>query len=158
MRFIVELFFFFPRLFKYSKRGFAVAVPDLDKSRVNQRLLGPTATPSQFQGLAKLLVYDHRLSNPVPFYGYPYHDTQLFSASALPKLKHITRPDAAERPESRRMKPSPTTTATSSSPGDPGSRPRPSSTSTLRRPFAHHWPPFCGRSFGFGAQLALYPD
>lgn len=57
------------RLFKYSKRGFAVAVPDLDKSRVNQRLLGPTATPSQFQGLAKLLVYDHRLSNPVPFYG-----------------------------------------------------------------------------------------
>ena len=64
------MFFFFPRLFKYSKRGFAVAVPDLDKSRVNQRLLGPTATPSQFQGLAKLLVYDHRLSNPVPFYGY----------------------------------------------------------------------------------------
>jgi hypothetical protein len=57
------------RLFKYSKRGFATLVPDLDKSRINQKLLGPTATPSQFQGLAKLIVYDHRLSNPVPFYG-----------------------------------------------------------------------------------------
>eukprot|EP01121_Diplochlamys_sp_Union-15-3_P004173 TRINITY_DN1416_c0_g1_i7.p1 TRINITY_DN1416_c0_g1~~TRINITY_DN1416_c0_g1_i7.p1 ORF type:complete len:801 (+),score=218.27 TRINITY_DN1416_c0_g1_i7:736-3138(+) len=53
------------RLFKYSKRGFCVAVPNLDKARVNPYIFNKTLRETQ--GLSKLLLYDHKaqsLSSP----------------------------------------------------------------------------------------------
>lgn len=46
------------RLFKYSKRGFAVAVPNLDKSRVDTRIFSKDF--KQVSGLAKLVLYDFK--------------------------------------------------------------------------------------------------
>eukprot|EP01127_Copromyxa_protea_P013859 TRINITY_DN376_c0_g1_i1.p1 TRINITY_DN376_c0_g1~~TRINITY_DN376_c0_g1_i1.p1 ORF type:complete len:888 (+),score=171.53 TRINITY_DN376_c0_g1_i1:42-2666(+) len=46
------------RLFKYSKRGFAVAVPKLDKSRVDIRLFSKDFR--EVAGLAKLVLYDFK--------------------------------------------------------------------------------------------------
>lgn len=45
------------RLYKYGKRGFAAAVPDLDKARVDAVIFDRKR--SDLQGLAKLLHYDH---------------------------------------------------------------------------------------------------
>jgi hypothetical protein len=45
------------RLFKYSKRGFAVAIPNLDKSRINSTLF--EFNVREVKGLAKLLIYDY---------------------------------------------------------------------------------------------------
>jgi len=45
------------RLYKYSRRGFAVAVPNLDKSRVNPEIF--TKRIKELYGLSKLLLYDH---------------------------------------------------------------------------------------------------
>eukprot|EP01128_Nolandella_sp_AFSM9_P004727 TRINITY_DN2170_c0_g2_i1.p1 TRINITY_DN2170_c0_g2~~TRINITY_DN2170_c0_g2_i1.p1 ORF type:complete len:809 (-),score=217.66 TRINITY_DN2170_c0_g2_i1:6-2393(-) len=45
------------RLYKYSKRGFAVAVPNLDKSRINIVHLS-NQLPKNVQGLAKLVLFD----------------------------------------------------------------------------------------------------
>ena len=45
------------RLYKYSRRGFAVAVPNLDKSRVNPDIF--TKSLKELFGLSKLLLYDH---------------------------------------------------------------------------------------------------
>eukprot|EP01114_Cavostelium_apophysatum_P011331 TRINITY_DN2554_c0_g1_i1.p1 TRINITY_DN2554_c0_g1~~TRINITY_DN2554_c0_g1_i1.p1 ORF type:complete len:745 (+),score=183.66 TRINITY_DN2554_c0_g1_i1:494-2728(+) len=45
------------RLYKYSKRGFCVAVPTLDKNKIDPQLF---ADPyARRQGLARLLMYDH---------------------------------------------------------------------------------------------------
>lgn len=44
------------RLYKYSRRGFAVAVPNLDKSRVNPDILKKSL--KEVFGLSKLLLYD----------------------------------------------------------------------------------------------------
>eukprot|EP00727_Mastigamoeba_balamuthi_P011317 m51a1_g6808 hypothetical protein (783) ;mRNA; r:256090-258827 len=50
------------RLLKYSKRGYAVAVPDLDKTRVDAELFyKPIKT---LKGLARLLVYEYYRINP----------------------------------------------------------------------------------------------
>jgi len=49
------------RLFKYSKRGFAVAVPNLDKSRVNPVIFNHTIR--NLQGLSKLILYDYNQNN-----------------------------------------------------------------------------------------------
>jgi len=49
------------RLFKYSKRGFCTAVPNLDKSRVDPALFQKNLR--EVQGLAKLLLYDYRAQN-----------------------------------------------------------------------------------------------
>jgi hypothetical protein len=46
------------RLFKYSKRGFAVAVPNLNKANVNCDLFNKEIR--DVQGLAKLLLYDYK--------------------------------------------------------------------------------------------------
>lgn len=46
------------RLFKYSKRGFAVAVPNLDKSKVDPALFNKRF--KELGGLAKLLWYDRK--------------------------------------------------------------------------------------------------
>lgn len=45
------------RLYKYSRRGFAVAVPNLDKSRVNPDIFKKAL--KEVFGLSKLLLYDH---------------------------------------------------------------------------------------------------
>lgn len=45
------------RLYKYSRRGFAVAVPNLDKSRVNPDIFKKSL--KEVFGLSKLLLYDH---------------------------------------------------------------------------------------------------
>jgi hypothetical protein len=45
------------RLYKYSRRGFAVAVPNLDKSRVNANIF--TKQVKELFGLSKLLLYDY---------------------------------------------------------------------------------------------------
>lgn len=45
-------------MFKYSKRGFAVAVPNLDKSRVDTRLFSKDFR--EVAGLAKLVLYDFK--------------------------------------------------------------------------------------------------
>lgn len=53
------------RLDKYSRRGFAVAVPDLDKSKVNQYL---QYIPTKYlYGLAKLLAYDFQAQKKIKF-------------------------------------------------------------------------------------------
>jgi hypothetical protein len=55
------------RLFKYSKRGFAVVVPSLDKSRIDPNLARKTL--KEVSGLARLIVYDIRANKrkkPVP--------------------------------------------------------------------------------------------
>jgi hypothetical protein len=45
------------RLYKYSRRGFAVAVPNLDKGRVNPEIFQKRI--KDLFGLSKLLLYDH---------------------------------------------------------------------------------------------------
>ncbi len=44
------------RLFKYSKRGFALAVPGFDRSRVDPRIF--QKRDKEVKGLAKLLVFE----------------------------------------------------------------------------------------------------
>ena len=46
------------RLKKYAKRGYAVAVPNLDKARVDPNIL--TRSEKNAQGLAKLLIYEYQ--------------------------------------------------------------------------------------------------
>eukprot|EP01112_Ceratiomyxa_fruticulosa_P018058 TRINITY_DN5726_c0_g1_i2.p1 TRINITY_DN5726_c0_g1~~TRINITY_DN5726_c0_g1_i2.p1 ORF type:complete len:905 (-),score=210.35 TRINITY_DN5726_c0_g1_i2:202-2916(-) len=46
------------RLLKYSKRGFAVAVPDLDKARVDRELFNRWDLKN-IQGMSKLLLYEY---------------------------------------------------------------------------------------------------
>jgi hypothetical protein len=46
------------RLYKYSKRGFAVAVPNLDKSRISSSIFQKRLR--DVGGLAKLVLYDHQ--------------------------------------------------------------------------------------------------
>jgi len=61
------------RLFKYSKRGFAVAVPQLDKKRVDP-LLFEKHLP-HVQGLAKLLLYEHAILHPTsPYAAYRFRE------------------------------------------------------------------------------------
>ena len=50
------------RLYKYSKRGFVVAVPDLDKERVNPKIFEKHL--SEAEGLCKLLLFEHSLLHP----------------------------------------------------------------------------------------------
>jgi len=47
------------RLFKYSKRGFAVAIPDLDKNNLNVQIFQYNRY-SKANGLKKLLLFDFR--------------------------------------------------------------------------------------------------
>ncbi|KAL6076304.1 Ankyrin [Balamuthia mandrillaris] len=57
------------RLLKYAKRGFIVAVPNLDKARVDKdNLFQKNAWEAS--GLGKLLIYDHQSSNPFAFGGF----------------------------------------------------------------------------------------
>uniref|UniRef100_A0A6B2KWG6 Poly [ADP-ribose] polymerase n=1 Tax=Arcella intermedia TaxID=1963864 RepID=A0A6B2KWG6_9EUKA len=50
------------RLYKYAKRGFAVAVPGLMRHLINPELY--SKRPWQVNGLAKLLLFEHALTNP----------------------------------------------------------------------------------------------
>lgn len=50
------------RLYKYAKRGFAVAVPGLIRYLVDPSLY--TKRPWEVKGLAKLLLFEHCLTNP----------------------------------------------------------------------------------------------
>ena len=49
-------------MYKYSKRGFAVAVPDLDKERVNPKIFEKHL--SDAEGLCKLLIFEHSVLHP----------------------------------------------------------------------------------------------
>jgi len=46
------------RLFKYSKRGFCIAVPDLDKARINTELFHKDIR--DVSGLSRLVLYDYK--------------------------------------------------------------------------------------------------
>lgn len=50
------------RLYKYAKRGFAVAVPGLFRHLIKVDLY--SKRPWQVKGLAKLLLFEHALTNP----------------------------------------------------------------------------------------------
>lgn len=50
------------RLYKYAKRGFAVAVPGLLRHLVKVDLY--QKRPWEVKGLAKLLLFEHALTNP----------------------------------------------------------------------------------------------
>jgi hypothetical protein len=63
------------RLHKYSKRGFAVAVPGLDLSRINQQLF--SYSPSDVQGLAKLIIYDYNMKTGRSNYRRPRSRKQV---------------------------------------------------------------------------------
>jgi len=52
------------RLLKYAKRGFAVAVPGLDRKRVDPAVLGARKF-NEVAGLARLLLLEHKLSAQV---------------------------------------------------------------------------------------------
>lgn len=51
------------RLYKYSKRGFAVAVPGLQRFLIDPSLY--TKRPSEVHGLAKLILFDHEANTKV---------------------------------------------------------------------------------------------
>lgn len=53
------------RLVKYSKRGFAIVVPKLDRSKLDERLF--YKKPWEVTGLARLLVIDYRADHPELF-------------------------------------------------------------------------------------------
>lgn len=73
------------RLFKYSKRGFAVLIPGFDRGRVNQQIFEKTV--KQVNGLAKLLVleYNSLKKKPAPA-----------SKRKMKKKKEVTSPDQSE--------------------------------------------------------------
>lgn len=56
-------------MFKYSKRGFAVAVPNLDKSRVDTRLFYKDFR--EVSGLAKLVLYDFKQGSKTSAFAKP---------------------------------------------------------------------------------------
>eukprot|EP01130_Rhizamoeba_saxonica_P010233 TRINITY_DN418_c1_g1_i3.p1 TRINITY_DN418_c1_g1~~TRINITY_DN418_c1_g1_i3.p1 ORF type:complete len:752 (-),score=143.16 TRINITY_DN418_c1_g1_i3:80-2311(-) len=58
------------RLFKYSKRGFAVAVPNLDKNAVSNSILFQNLKNAS--GLAKLLLFDAKMTQYVKIQNAPY--------------------------------------------------------------------------------------
>jgi len=59
------------RLAKYAKRGFAVAVPNLDKRKIDRALL--SKRPSDVQGLSKLIVFDFQQQQSSQGIAVPRH-------------------------------------------------------------------------------------
>eukprot|EP01113_Clastostelium_recurvatum_P038834 TRINITY_DN5858_c0_g1_i1.p1 TRINITY_DN5858_c0_g1~~TRINITY_DN5858_c0_g1_i1.p1 ORF type:complete len:845 (+),score=160.72 TRINITY_DN5858_c0_g1_i1:35-2536(+) len=83
------------RLRKYSKRGFAVAVPDLDKTRVDPSLFSKPFNAQQ--GLAKLLTYEYYELNPKSYNTYSTVSRRFFpkTNSNFPRTDNYTE-DAVE--------------------------------------------------------------
>lgn len=61
-----------------------MAVPDLDFSKINQQLKQPFVNPNQYQGLAKLIIYDYLESQSMTVHaGYEGTTLSLWIPCAL---------------------------------------------------------------------------
>eukprot|EP01122_Echinamoeba_exundans_P011680 TRINITY_DN4727_c0_g1_i1.p1 TRINITY_DN4727_c0_g1~~TRINITY_DN4727_c0_g1_i1.p1 ORF type:complete len:567 (-),score=100.96 TRINITY_DN4727_c0_g1_i1:498-2198(-) len=97
------------RLLKYSKRGFPVAIPGLDKSQVDPRLWAKRFTDPGVEGLSKLLLLDKVVSEE-PDFGDAKHffvtdiDNAISGGESwcrvchLPKEDHVEDPSAPPKP------------------------------------------------------------
>jgi len=75
------------RLFKYSRRGFCVAVPGLDRSRISQDLLINYWRRKNAKGLAKLIVLEYNTTR---------RETRFWNTRALSKTFDIDKKDVHE--------------------------------------------------------------
>jgi hypothetical protein len=97
------------RLLKYSKRGFPVAIPGLDKSQIDPRLWEKKFTDPGVEGLSKLLLLD-KVVSAEPDFGDAKHffvtdiDNAISGGESwcrvchLPKEDHVEDPSAQKRP------------------------------------------------------------
>lgn len=72
------------RLYKYSRRGFAVAVPNLDKNRVNSDIFKKQV--KELFGLSKLLLYDYLAQQQI-------HLSRTRPEAKMMRIEHQTQSD-----------------------------------------------------------------
>lgn len=98
------------RLFKYSKRGFAVAVPTLNRNLIDPLLFHRDAR--QMNGIAKLLLFEHNVNNGKSPYSYDLASKRRLQ-KYLPKVGDKENEDKlAEYEEALRADPSDYSTVT----------------------------------------------
>lgn len=92
------------RLFKYSKRGFAVAVPDLNRNAIDPLLFHKNV--KEMNGLAKLLLFEHNINQGRSAYHFDYSNKKRLS-KLMPRLADKENEDKlAEFEERAKLDPS----------------------------------------------------